>query len=448
MRKTGLAIVAALLVAAGGAAAALYLYTRPTLLRVAVPKGTGDYRLMTAAAHVLAKQREVVRLDLIPVPDPAASAAALESEAVDLAVLRADVALPASAQALVILHRNATLLVAPGGSKLRRVADLRGRRIGVVHETPGSEANARLLETILAQYDMPMKQVTLASLTPSEVRAAIEEKKVDVIFAVAVPQSGPITSVVDAIAATSSKAPVFIPITAAKAISKRFPALEPMEVVQGAFGGDPPRPESAFETSSLAVLLGARGSLENAAAAELTRFFFSHRATIALSAPLANLIEAPSTEKSAPLPVHQGAADYLQGNVESFFEKYSDLFYIGAMLLSLVGSGAAALASRFNIRTHERTEQMTERLLEILQAARGGATWAELDGYEREVDEVLVRTIGDRRLRGADASGLHVMALALDQTRRAIAERRKALTSNAQVKNFPARKDAAERGEG
>jgi TRAP-type uncharacterized transport system substrate-binding protein len=439
MRKAILAIVAAGLVAIGGAAASLYFYSRPTVLRVAAPQGAEDFRLLSVAAHVFSRQRESVRLRLVPVADVAASAAALESDAVDLAIVRSDIGLPPSAKTLIILHRNAALLIAPGGSKLRRVPDLRGKKIGVVHETSNVEANARLLETILAQYDVPRKSVTVVPLAAAEIRSAVETGKIDALFAATVPQSGLTNDLVGAISSTSAKAPVFIPIAEAKAIAKRFPALEPMEIVQGAFGGDPPRPAAAFDSSSVSVALAARSSLPDAIAAEVTRLFFADRGAIALAAPLANFIEAPSTDKGAAMPVHQGAADYLDGNERSFFEKYSDFIYIAAMLLSLVGSGAAALASRLNIRSHERTEHLTERLLEILQAARVATTPAELDSYECEVDQVLVHTLEDKGLRNVEGSGLHMVALALDQARRAIQDRRRTLATLGNVVTFPPR---------
>jgi TRAP-type uncharacterized transport system substrate-binding protein len=437
MRKAILAVFAAGLVAIGGAAAALYFYSRPTALRVATPHGAEDFRLMSVAAHVFARQREAVRLRVAPVADAAAAAAALEAGSVDLAVIRSDIALPPSAQTLVILHRNAALLIAPGGSKLRRVPDLRGKKIGVVHETPSVDANAHLLGTILAQYDVPKKSVTLLPLAPAEVRSAMEAGKVDAVFAATVPQSGSTNDVVGAIAATNAKAPVFIPITEAKAIAKRYPALEPMEILRGAFGGDPPRPATAFDSSSVSVVLAARASLPDAIAAEVTRLFFADRGAIALAAPIANLIEAPSTEKGAAMPVHQGAADYLDGNEHGFFDKYSDMIYIGAMLLSVIGSGAAALASRLNIRKHEHMEQLTERLLELLQAVRAAKTLAELDSYECEVDQVLVHTLEDKSLRSVEGASLHIIALALDQVRRAIQDRRRILAAEGKVVTFP-----------
>jgi TRAP-type uncharacterized transport system substrate-binding protein len=437
MRKTVAAIVIVALIALGGAAAALYLYSRPRVLRVATPQNVEDARLLSAAEQIFRRHRESVRLRLVPVADFAAAATALDSETVDLAVVRADVALPTSAQTIIILHRNAALLIAPPGSKLRRVADLRGKRVGVVHEATGMEHNAHLLEIILAQYDIAPKNVIMVPLEPDDVRAAVEGGKVDAVFTVAVPQRGLNNDVVGAVSGVSAKPPVFLPISEAKAISKRFPALDPMEIVQGAFGGDPPRPAAALDGASVSVLLAARSTLKDAVAGQLSRLFFAHRGVIALTAPLANSIEAPSTDKGAAVPTHQGVVDYLDGNEHTFFDQYSDVFYIAAMLLSLVGSGAAALLSRFNRSHHERAEELTEKLLGILQKARCAASADELDGYERDVDEVLCETLSDRQLHRVEGSGLHVVTLALDQVRRTIHERRHALGKEGSVVNFP-----------
>ena len=98
------------------------------------------------------------------------------------------------------------------------------------------------------------------------------------------------------------------------------------------------------------------------------------------------------------------------------------------------------MSSRFNRYSQERAEQLTERLLELLQQARAAATLAELDGHEREVDELLVQTLADRRLHNVDAPGMHIVALALDQVRRVISERRLALAGEGQVVPFPAPK--------
>jgi TRAP-type uncharacterized transport system substrate-binding protein len=437
MMRTVLAALTAGLFLLGGAAAALYVYNRPTELRVAVAQGAQDFRLMTAAAQAFARHREPVRLKVVPVADMATAAASLEQGTAELAVARSD-ALPPSAQALVVLHRNAALLVAPGGAKLERMADLRGKRIGVVQEVAGARSNVRLLETILLQYDIPAPSVTTTTLEPSEVGAALRARKIEAVFLVAIPQIGMASDVVSQIAAVNGEPPVFIQIAEAKAIAKRFPALEATEVLRGALGGDPPRPDQAFDTSGVAVLLVGRPSLDATAAGEVTREFLTRRSEIAAVAPLANNMEAPSTDKDSVVPAHQGTVDFIDGNEHGFFDKYSDFLYLGAMLMSFVASVAAALASRMRTRSHEGSERLLERLLEILPAARSAKDIAELDGYERELDQALVSALADVRLRRLDATELHMVSLALDQGRLAIQERRRALCDGrGEVAAFP-----------
>ncbi|WP_157235234.1 TAXI family TRAP transporter solute-binding subunit [Methylosinus sp. LW4] len=426
MLRTILAALIVCLALVGGAATALYLYNRPTELRVAVAQGAQDYRLLTAAAQAFSHQHEPVRLKVVPVADSAAAAAALEQGSVDLAVARSD-ALPPSAQAIVVLHRNAAVLVAPSGSKIKRVADLRGKKIGVVQEIVSGRGNVRLLETILAQYDIPEQGFATVTLQPAEVEAALKARKVDAVFLVAVPQIGSASEIIHQIVAGAGKPPVFLPVSEAQAIAKRYPTLESTEIVHGAFGGDPPRPDKALETTSVAVLLVARASIPASVAGEATRQFLTHRSTIAALAPIANNIEAPSTDKNAAVPAHQGAIDFIDGNERGFFDKYSDFIYLGAMLASLLGSAAAALASRMRTKTHEQSEQLIERLLEILPAARAAQDFAELDSYERELDQALVSSVADLRLRNMDGTALHVVSLALDQARLAIQERRRTL---------------------
>ena len=86
--------------------------------------------------------------------------------------------------------------------------------------------------------------------------------------------------------------------------------------------------------------------------------------------PLANLIDAPDTSKSAALPVHPGAANYLDDNEETFFERYGDWIYILMAVLGFGGSAVAAIASRFSQKKDERADHLLGRLLSILKDAR------------------------------------------------------------------------------
>ncbi|MDE2577275.1 MAG: TAXI family TRAP transporter solute-binding subunit [Hyphomicrobiales bacterium] len=399
------------------------LFLRPTGLRVAVARDTDDHKLIQVIARVLASERDNVRLRVTPVNSAAAAAAALEAGEVDLAVVRSDIALPPSGQTLVILHRNPVLLIARGDANFSGVADLKGKTIGVVRGVASGEGNLQLLDRILAQYDLSPETVKRQAFDRADAIAAMKAGHLDAVLVVA-----PITAdiVGDAVNSVSqaSGGVSFVPIGEAKAMAQRNPAFESTEIVRGAFAGNPPRPANAFDTLAVTSRLMARPTVSDGVAGDLTRLLFTNRLTIAQSAPLANQIEAPSTTKGATLPVHPGAAAYLDDEEEGFFDKYSDVIYIGAMLLSVVGSGFVALASRIAANSHTEADRLLARLLEILRAARVTSSSEELDQLEHETDEILMAGISNRKLHGIDSQVMSAMALALDQARQAIRERR------------------------
>jgi TRAP transporter TAXI family solute receptor len=423
MRRFLLLAIAGALALAAAAAVVNYFFIRPTALKVAVARGTDDHQLAMAIARVLSASHEDIRLRIVPVNSAAASAAALEAGEVDLAIVRSDIAMPPSGQTIVILHHNPALLITRSDAPIANVVDLRGKRVGVVKGAASGTGNSMLFDVILRHYAVPSDMVERVLLDHSDMLDAMKNRSVDAIFVV-----GPLTSEVvgDAVAAATqaSGGAGFTPIAEAKAIAQRAPALESSEVVRGAFGGNPPRPATTFETLGVSARLIARSTLSESTAANLTRLLFSERLAIAQIAPLANQIEAPSTTKGAALPVHPGAAAYLDDEEKSFFDQYSDFIYIGAMLLSVVGSGLAALASRMSTVSHTEFDRLLERLLAILKAARTAGRIEDLDRLEAETDEILVAGVGNRRIHGIDSHGMATLALALDQARLAIRERR------------------------
>ena len=427
--------------AAGGLVT--YLTIRPTVLRVAVAAGGEDHGVILAAAQAMARERASVRFRLVLVDNPVSSAARLENNDADLAVVRSDIAMPSSGATAVILHRDAFVLMTPPDRKIDRFLELRGKTVAWLRSDIGGRqdsANERLFDSILLQYDIPPSSVNRLPVYANEIGDVFKERRADAILAVGSSSVGHLPEAVNA-AAHAGDALGFIAIPEAEAISQRIAAFESIKILRGAFGGAPPRPASSFDTLSVSTRLVARNDIPNAQVADVARFFFSKRGLIAERAPLVSRIEAPSTDKDSALPVHPGAAAYLDNDEESFFDRYSDVFYIGAMLLSVAGSGLAALASRITANKRARIEDSIERLLEILKAARSAATQTALDTLEDEADGILHGALASAP-GAADPNRLSAMTLALDQARLAIAERRRALKAAARIGSPPAYVDA------
>jgi hypothetical protein len=246
-------------------------------------------------------------------------------------------------------------------------------------------------------------------------------------MAVGVPGEKRLNDIVSAMAQAGKGPPNFLPIKEAHAIAQRTPSVESLEVVRGAFGGDPPKPAANFETLAVTARLVARSTLNNSIASDITRSLFADRLSIAQRDPLATRIEAPSTDKDTALPTHPGTAAYIDGEEQTFFEKYSDFIYIGAMLLSVVGSAAAALASRLKTDSTAEVANLMARLLAILKAARSAQSSEELDGLEHESDEILISALAHHSLNAAAGSQINTLSLALEQARLAISDRRRQL---------------------
>ena len=428
MRRGALIALAGALAVVAAVALAVWWSGRPQTLRLAVVADSEEHRVFAAMANYLQRERAPVRLRMTMLTDLAAAGAALEEGRVDLAVVRSDISMPPSGQTALIMRRSAAIVLTPPGSDLDTVAELRDQAIGVLRGPPGGgAANSRLLDRVLAQYDIAPESVRRVVLPLSGATEALQNKTVGALLVVGAPSTGLAADTVAAVSlAYGGASPTFVPIAEAKAIAQRDPGFESTEVVRGAFGGATPKPPETFETLGVTTRLVARASLRDATVGDLVRHLLAARPAVSAIAPAANRIEAPSTDKGEALPTHPGAAAFLDGEEETFFEKYSDVFYIGAMLLSVLGSAAAAILSRMSAQTHVRVETLLARLLEIHRAVRATRDLAEIDRLEHEADEILAATLESHQVRALDGHNVSALSLALHQVRLAIEDRRRA----------------------
>jgi TRAP-type uncharacterized transport system substrate-binding protein len=411
---------------------------RPTILRVAVPRDSDDQAILAAATRSFAESREAIRLKLVTVEDLAQSARALEEGHADLAVVRSDLAMPPRGQTVLIMRRNAVLILAPTQSGLHEIEELRSHKIGVLQGPSAGEAdNQLLLDTVLAQYDVPAEAVQRVSLTASEVSRALADKKIDALLAVGVSGSDGLAEAVNAVATAGGGQPIFLPIAEAKAIAQRSPAFEGVEVLRGAFGGAQPKPATDFETLGVSTRFVARNSLGNELAGALTRLMLAARPSIAATVPIANRIETPPADKAAPLPVHPGALAFLDDEEKSFFDQYTDIFYIGAMCLSVLGTAMAAAMARLKRQTAPDTDRILNRLIELIKEARSAKHGDALDGCEEEADDLLQLTLALDMVHGLSPNRVGAIDLALNQLRHLISDRRQNLATPARTHFVP-----------
>ena len=145
--------------------------------------------------------------------------------------------------------------------------------------------------------------------------------------------------------------------------------------------------------------------------------------------PLAAKIETPDTDKDAAIPVHPGAAAFVDGEEKTFLDRYSDYIWWGLMALSAMGSAGAWFAGYLKKDERTNNTSLRERLLEMIPAARRSDSTEELDQMQTEADEILRDTLQCFEDGAIEEGALTAFNIALDQFHNAVADRRALLIS-------------------
>jgi TRAP transporter TAXI family solute receptor len=418
----------------GTLAAGYYFAMRPVSLRIAVgPANSDDIKVVQTLAQAFGHQTtNQIRLRPVPTEGAVASAQALADGKADLAIIRGDLDVPKNAQAVATLRKNVAVLWVPpqpkvkgkkAAAKITKVAQLAGRRIGVVGRT---QANVNLLKVILQQYGVDAGKVTIVQFPANEAVEAIRSQKADAYLA-----AGPVNSKIttDAIAASTRDggSPTFLKIDLADAIAQNHPAYEASEIPAGSFGTD--RPDDEVKTISFTHHIVARRGLPESTVAAFTRQLFAIRQSLKNEFPLAAKIETPDTDKDATIPVHPGAAAFVDGEEKTFLDRYSDFIWWGLMALSAMGSAGAWFAGYLKKDERDGNTSQRERLLDMLGVARHCDSLDDLDRMQAEADDILRDTLQCFE-HGAIAEGtLTAFNIALEQFHNAVADRKALLMS-------------------
>jgi len=439
MRRSLLTLLTLGFAILAGAALALYFYARPSYLRVAVVAGSVDQSLMQSAARLQNSDRAGIRFTLVPVNDSAAATRALDTGLADLAIGASDEPLPAGGKTVIVMRRNAALLLTPGGNKVTSITDLEGKTIGIVKDDTSNTRHNRILDAILSRYDLAPDAVRRIPVDIVAAQEMLRSHAIDGVFVTGIPGDGPVADVVNAVAKSGSGEPSFIPIGHTHALVQQSSAFEQLTISAGTFSGAAARPVQDLETISYSVRLFASVNLRDSTVGALARTLFSLKPRLAGQHPVALRMQAPSTNKDASLPVHPGAAAYLDGDEENFFDRFSEFFYLTAMILSIAGSAAAAVASHLASDSKQEYRAMVSRLLEILRLARLAEDASMLRLLQLETDNIFADFMSAASLGRHDETRVNNIGLIAGQVHQALLDR-KTILDGLKPPVLPARK--------
>jgi len=428
VRRATFITAAGVLAIVGALAGGYYFAMRPVALKIAVgPANSDDVKVVQRLTQAFSQSHSYVRLKPIQTDGAVASAEALAEGKVDLAIIRGDLDVPRNAQAVATLRKNYVVLWVPpakgkgrkAGPKITKISQLAGRKVGVVGKT---QADVNLLKLILLQYGVDPSKVEITQFPAAEAAEAIRKQAADAYLA-----AGPLNSKItaDAIAASTKDGgtPTFLAIDAAEAIAQNHPVYESADIPSGTFGS-PDRPDDEVKTISFAHHVVARKGLSETTIAAFTRQLFAIRQQLMSEFPLAAKIETPDTDKDAAIPVHPGAAAFVDGEEKTFLDRYSDYIWWGLMALSATGSVGAWFAGYVRKDERSNNSSLRDRLLAMIAEARKTDSIEELDRMQSEADNILRDTLHCFEDGAIPEGALTTFNIALVQFHHAVADRR------------------------
>jgi TRAP transporter TAXI family solute receptor len=431
-RNSSLLVLAAGLLLFCAAAGTLYYALRPVTLRIAVgPQGSDDQKLVQALAQSFDLDRRAVRLSPITTDGAVESLGLLGAGKADLAVGRGDLDMPGDAETVAIVRKNFVVLWSPSGlpgkgskrqpaPKIKTLDDLAGHRLGVIGKTP---ANVALLHVILTESGIAADKVAVTQFGTNQIEELARDPNLDAFMAV-----GPLDSKIttDALAATARARgePKFLPIDVSEAIAHKHPLYESEEIPGSIFNSNPAWPDDKIETISVNHLIVARKALSETTVAALARQLFAVRQALAKQVPGAAHIKKPDTDKDAELPVHRGAAAYIDGNERTFLDRYGDYFWFALLVLSGLGSAWAWLRHFMKRDETEETTTNRSKILAMISKVRTAESAEELLAMQREVDATIRDALECYDDGAIEEEELVAFGLVLELFHHAVAERR------------------------
>lgn len=425
-------LVVGLVALAGGAALIAYRYaTRPTTLTVAAGSVDGDApRFMTAIASRMAATNSPVRLKVIEKTTGLEAAKAFSAGDVDLAITRVDIGDLSGAQTVVVFGRGVVLIIAPPGSALTSIDDLKGKTVGVV----GGQINHRIIDALTKEYDLDRAKVQFKDLVLTDVPHAIKSKQVNALLVV-MPITDKYLGLVRNLYPRNAKSgPTLIPIESAEAIAAVTKYYESYDLPKGTLQGSPAIPDEDLTTLRVAFYLVAKKKLSDDVVGSLTKAIMDTRRDLIGEHPVLAQISAPSTDKDDGtdtfIPIHPGASAYFDGTQKTFLDKYGDQFFYGTLLLGTLSSifaGAWKFMMRKNDQEMDNPPLM--RLYALKDQVAKAACESDLADAERRMDEIFKGELEKHARGSGDAIDTGALGmLTMQQLAVSIAERRAAFS--------------------
>jgi len=339
----------------------------------------------------------------------------------DLVIARSDATIPTQARSLAILEQE-TMILSGKNRKLKSLAELKDHKLAVIGE---DERNEALVRKVLGFYGLNEKNVSLKTVVPtSNISTLLQSGSFDYVFDFLtesrVEKLKDYAFMGDSISTISVNG-----IKESKALVRKIPGLVNKTIEAGLLSAAHHIPDEDLDTIGTQTILLTNAKTPDWAVTALMQVLFESKGDLSVDQNFAMQIGAPSVEKDSYIPAHTVAAQYINDNVKTFFDRYDDIFYLGISFISVLSSISLAAYTRMS---HVRPRHTTERVEDIIalrDKIREAKSLHELDIVETELEDILKEVLRGLKNRTLSSRGLEAFRLAYENVRDALNHQRR-----------------------
>jgi len=382
-----------------------------------------EARFATKLASVLQNSKSRLRLKILSYPDNAKAVAQFDRREADLAVLRTDAKIPPRARAIAILDHDLIMLLSPGNKKIKSLEDLKKqKKIVVLGDGDNSAAFIRSVFDFAESPDLAARvQVAPPGATLEKLFASGFGAVIVVAHATKVMKDKGYEQFAKKGGFTLNA------IDAAKALERKIPGVIAETIEGGMLSSSPQIPDDEIDTIGIEWLLVGQSRLSTTTGADLARIVYENKAELALDNGFASRIEPALTDKDAFIMAHPGAAEYINDDTKSFMERYSDVIYLGAGALSIIGSIFAAIYAKITRVCPEKASGLATEILIVGEKIQHANTMDQLEELQRELEKILRGVVVGLRDGTVSSDGLETFKLGYEFVRGELEIRREYL---------------------
>jgi TRAP-type uncharacterized transport system substrate-binding protein len=405
----------------------IWLRNSETLTFAVGNANSAEARFAARLAAMLKNASSRLHIKIVSNTDNTKALAQFDRKDADLAVLRTDARIPPRARALAILEHDVLLLMSPGGKKIASLAELKKKKIAVLAD---GDTNAAFVRHILDIPDGPD--------AAAKVQMAPPNSTLDKLFGsggygavVAIAHAS--TLVKDKRYEQYAKRGGFTvnAIDESEALTRRNPGISEETLATGMLSSAPAIPDDDLDTVGLQWLLVAQSRMSTTSAGDLARTIYENKAALALEDGFASRIEPADTDKDAFIVAHLGAAEYINDDTKSFMDRYSDLLYLGAGALSIIGSICAGFYAKVTRIAPEKAGELATAILDIGERIAHAQSMDALDALQDELEAILRGVVVGLRDGTISSDGLETFKLGYEFVRDEIGMRRDSVKRHA-----------------